>query len=643
MLQGFRNLFKSKVGLVVTTGFIGLMGVAFAGSDIANTFSGGTVSGGDRVALVGDTSVTALELSAAASNAIDQLRQSNPTITMDVFLADNGMNQVLDQVLSRTAFAEFGQKYGLRTSDRLIDSEIMQIPAFRGATGKFDQNIYQQVISQRGFSDASVRQDLAYGIYSRLAIAPASLAPTMPMGIARNYASLLKERREGQIAVLPSLVYAPKEGPTKEQLATFYRDNRNSFIRPERRVLRYAMFDQNALASAATPTEQQITARYERDKAAYAASESRRFTQLVVPTQDAANAIAAKVRAGTSLEQAAREAGLATAAIGPISQADFARQSSAAIAKNAFETAANGLVTPARASLGWFVLRVDAIDVQPARSLAQVRAEITAAVAEENLRRVISERTSEIENEMQNGSSLADIAKELNLTLTTTPVITADGRIYGSDGTVSPEVAPLVETAFQMEEGDAQIAELVAGARFAIFDVTTITPSAPAPLAEIEKDVTELWRREQGAANARKAADRVNARMKSGSTLQQAMAAEKLDLPNVENVNVTREQIAQAGQIPAVMALFFSMAEGTTKQLAAPQDNGWFVVQLSKVDAPTVDANDPLVVATMRQLAAVTAEEYIAQFATAIRKDVGVETNDKAVQAVIAQLTGGAN
>src|SRR5690606_26220206 len=101
--------------------------------------------------------------------------------------------------------------------------------------------------------------------------------------------------------------------------------------------------------------------------------------------------------------------------------------------------------------------------------------------------------------------------------------------------------------------------------------------------------------------------------------------------------------IAQAGQIPAVMALFFSMAEGTTKQLAAPQDNGWFVVQLSKVDAPTVDANDPLVVATMRQLAAVTAEEYIAQFATAIRKDVGVETNDKAVQAVIAQLTGGAN
>src|SRR5690606_10060957 len=190
----------------------------------------------------------------------------------------------------------------------------------------------------------------AYGIYSRLALAPASMAPTMPMGIARNYASLLKERREGQIAVLPSLVYAPKEGPTKEQLAAFYRENRSDFIRPERRVVRYAVFDQTALAHAAAPTEQQITARFDRDKAAYAASESRKFTQLVVPTEAAAQAIATKVRAGTSLEQAAREAGLATATIGPIKQEDFAKQSSAAIAKNAFATAANGLVTPARAS-----------------------------------------------------------------------------------------------------------------------------------------------------------------------------------------------------------------------------------------------------------------------------------------------------
>ena len=61
MLQLFRNFFKSKVGIVVTLGFLGLIGVAFASSDVANNLSAGGVTSSDRVAHVGCREIDSTE------------------------------------------------------------------------------------------------------------------------------------------------------------------------------------------------------------------------------------------------------------------------------------------------------------------------------------------------------------------------------------------------------------------------------------------------------------------------------------------------------------------------------------------------------------------------------------------------------
>ena len=56
-----------------------------------------------------------------------------------------------------------------------------------------------------------------------------------------------------------------------------------------------------------------------------------------------------------------------------------------------------------------------------------------------------------------------------------------------------------------------------------------------------------------------------------------------------------------------------------------------------------VAPNDPMVLATLQQLGAVTAEEYVAQFVTAAQREVGVERNQTAIDAVAAQLIGQSN
>ena len=641
MLQMFRNFFKSRLGIVVTLAFLALIAVAFASSDVANTGMFGGVSGGDRVAVVGDERIDAVELSMNASNALEQVRQSNPTMTMQAFIAQGAFDNVLEQLLQRTALAEFARTFGMRAGKRLVDSELRQMPAFRGPDGTFDENAFRAALAQRGLSEAAVREDLANGLLARQLITPVSFSPMMPESFGRRYASLLRERREGALALLPSSAFAPTGAPTDAQLQAFYREASSRFIRPERRVIRYATFGDEALGELTAPTPAQIQARYQRDRANYAAIERRRFTQLVVPTQAAAQAIVAEVRGGKSLDTSAREKGLATAAIGPVTQAEFTTNASAAVAQAGFAADSGALTAPARGGLGWYVLRVDEIDRRPARTLDQARGEIAAALAEEQRRAALDDLTASLEERFDEGESLADVARELELELTSTAPVVADGRIYERPAETVPQVlAPVLSVAFEMQEEEPQLAVAVPGETFIIFDVADITPSATAPLAEIREDVTALWRLDEGAKAAKAVAGRIEARLARGSTLSAAVAAEERALPAPETIDLTREQLARQGQVPPALALLFSMAQGTVKKLEAGNDAGWYVVQLAKIEAGAIPQNDPLVLATLQQLGRVSGEEYVRQFVKAAQREVGVERNQAAIDAVKAQLTG---
>ena len=644
MIQLFRRFFSSKVGVGITLAFLVLIAIAFASMDVSNTGVFGGISGGDRVAVVGDERIDSSELSTNVSNALDQARQADPTITMQAFLAQGGLQNVLDQMLQRSALAEFARQHGMRAGENLVNSELMQIAAFRGPDGSFDQNAFRAAIRQRGLSEGIVRNDLEQGLLIRQLITPITFAPVMPATVGQRYATLLREQREGAMALLPSAAFAPRGNPTAEQLSEFYRANSANDIRPERRVIRFATFGDEALGELRAPTEAEIAARYEENRAQYQAIERRSFTQLVVPTQDAAQAVVNEVRGGTPLDVAAREKGLATASVGPVTQTEFANSASAAVARAGFAAEEGALSQPARGGLGWYVLRVDAVDRQPARTLAQARDEISAALAEEQRRTALSDLTARIEDELDEGRTLAEVAQELDLEVTTTAPATADGALYGRPGETIPSIlARALETAFLMEESEPQLAEIVPGQTFMVFDVEDITPSAAAPLAEIRAQVVADWRLDRGSAGARAAADRIMERIAKGTAIAEAVAAEEVSLPAPQRLDVNRQELAQLGNVPSSMALFFSMAEGTVKKLEAPADGGWYVVQLDEIVPGQVAPDDPMVLATLQQLGAVTAEEYVAQFVTAAQREVGVERNQTAIDAVAAQLSGQSN
>lgn len=642
MITFFRNFFSSKLGLAITLGFLGLIGFAFASGDVANNATFGGVSGGDRVAVVGDETIGNADFGRAVTSAAAQVRRENPTITMPLFAAQGGFEEVLEQMIDRAAVGGYAREYGLRAGENLINSEILQIGAFRGPDGNFNQDTFLAALRQQGLTEQVLRRDLANSLLARQILVPGLGGVQMPQKVAIRYAALLRENRSGAVGFVPSASFAPEGDPTEEQITEYYEANRDDFLLPERRVLRYATFGVENLDSNVTPTVEEIAARYERDADQYAASEERSLTQLIVPTEDAANSIRDQVNGGANFATVASEAGFGTTQIGPIAQADYATQTSNEVASTVFAATSGSIAEPARSALGWHVVRIDNINVIDERPLAAVSEEIEAQLLLEKSAEALADLSARVEDQVSSGVAMSQVAQDLEIEIAATAPVTANGQIYGVPGAqLPPQLVPALGTAFQMEEGEPQLAEIIRGTTFMIFEVSEITQSAAAPLEDIRAQLELGWRLEQGASLARDAADRIIGRVGEGVSLVEAMGQEETELPPADVLSLNREELlAQGQQIPPALALLFSMAEGTTKRLEAPNDIGWFVIDLQDITTPEIAANDLLVLGTQQQLRGPLSDELAEQMTRAMREELGVETNQAAVDAVRRQLTG---
>ena len=645
MLSLFRSFMHSRVGVFIALGFLVLIALAFAAGDVSSMRSSTLLGGSDRVATVGSRTISTAELGDAATNALNQLKRDTPSLSMKVFLAQGGLNSALDQAIDRAALAEFGRVHGVVAGDRLIDSEIAKIPAFQGPDGKFAQTAYESLLAQRGLTDAAVRRDLADGLVARQLLIPAAFGARMPDALVLRYASLLAERRNGSIALMPAAAFAPAGAPSDSELSAYYSSNLAHYIRPERRVLRFAVFDENALKSVPAPTDAEIAARYQASKAAFAPSETRKVSQLVLPTEAAARAVLAEVGGGKSLEASAATKGLAVASLGPVDRAALTTQTNPAVAAAAFAAAKGQLAGPVHGPLGWAVMRVDAIDARPGKSLEQARPEIGTALTAEKRRAALADFSAKVEDEFDKGSALGDVTKELGLTITETPALTADGQVYGTAGQQAPAVlAKVLATAFGMErEGQPQLAELEPGKTFIVFDVSRITVSAPAPLAEIKPQVAADIQLQKGAGAAKAAASKVLAQVHKGADLGSTIAALGVaQVPPVDRIDLDRQQLARQGQaVPPPLALLFSMAKGTVKLLAAPNNRGWYVVSLSQIIPGEAAKITPVLPDAKRELSNLTGREYADQLRAAVRQEMTVKRNQPGIDAVARRLGGG--
>lgn len=645
MLAFFRRLTHSKVGVIITFLVLGVIALAFAAGDVTGLSSmtgGAGITGGD-VATVGKAKVSANELKTQAQTQLEGFRQQQPTLDMATFVNQGGFEGTLDRIISSMALEQFGRAQGMVVSKRSVDGQIASIPALQGPTGKFDENLYRQVLAQRKLTDAQIRSDIVRDTFAQQLTIPSTGATQVSSQLALPYASLLLEKRTGTIGFIPAAVVPAGAAPSDADLNTFYTRNIARYTVPERRIVRYAVVSPDQVKTQAAATDAEIAKAYQQDRARYAATEKRTITQVVVADQAGATALAAKVKAGTSLADAARAAGLEASTQAGVEKAAYAGTASAQVADAVFAAASGAVIGPVRTQLGWTVAKVDKIENVAGRSLDQVRGEIAAALGIQKAAAALSDIHDKIDDSLSKNATFDEVIADQKLKPVTTPALIASG-INPDDATSKPDpaIAPLVAAAFQAADGDGpQLVQLGTDGGFAVVALGRVVRATPRPLAQVRAAVLQDVTADRSRQAARKVAADVLARINKGMTIQQSLAQTKLPIPAARPLTASRAQIAADPRgAPPALALMFSMAPNTAKTLAAPDDSGWFIIKLDSIASGNAAGNDAAIKAARANIGRSVGREYVEQFAKAVRVDVGVKTNATALARTRAELLG---
>ena len=644
MLRLIRRMLDSKVGVILALAFVVFVGLAFALTDVSRQVSGfgSSVGGGGDVLQVGKAEVGESDLRDRVQSGYRAASARQPELTLTSFVAGGGFETVVERTLNLLGIEQFGLANGLRVSKKLVDGEIASEPSFRGASGTFDEATFRRLLAENQLSEAEVRNDIRAGLMARQLLVPVGLNPFVPPSIARTYATLSLESRSGQVAAIPADAMPRGAAPSDNEIAAFYRANLSRYTVPERRVVRIARFGTDTIAAKATPSEAELAAAYRQNAAQYTATELRDLTQVSFFDQTAAQAFYQAVSGGQSMAAAARAAGLQPVTIENQDRAAYARSNGAALAQAAFSAPEGRVLPPVRSQGSFTVVRVDNVTQRPARSLDQVRDELTAQLTQARSAQLLSELSDRLYDRIDNGESLPDIARAEGLELTTTPPITAAGvnpDAPGGQPVLPPQVSQRVSVLGSND--DPTIETIAPDEQFYIADVERVLPAAPRPLAQIRERVAADLVAERQAAQAKRVADDVIARVARGQSLAEALRATGLNLPPVQPVSVRRQDLEAAqGPVPAPLRLLFAMAPGSAKRIAAPDGAGYGVVVLSKVTPGDVTKAAELVRARGQALAESWADEYQAQFALGARQAVGVERDDAALNRIRGELTG---
>ncbi|MBW6525588.1 SurA N-terminal domain-containing protein [Sphingomonas sp. RHCKR7] len=640
MLTFFRGLIHSKVGVIVTFGVLIVIALAFAAGDVTGLASS-TGLVGHPIASVDGENVTAADIRQQARDELTQVRQEQPTLDMAQFVQLGGLDAVINRNVSALALETFGRDQGMRVSRALIGSELKAIPAFAGATGQFDQQAYERLIAQRGFTDAQVQAQFARQIMVQFLTQPTIGAHQVPQQLALTYASLLLERRTGQVAFVPA---APGgAAPSDAEVQQWYRRNVARYTTAERRVIRYAVVGPQQVAGQVTPSDAEVQKAYDAAKATYAPKTLRDVTLVTVLDEKAAAALAARVKAGTPLAAAARAAGLEPRTITGVDQGALATQTSPAVAQAIAAAASGAVVGPVRGAIGFVVARVDKVTNDPGKTLAQAREELVTQLRASKTKAAIGAIRDKVDDSLADNANITEVVNDQKLAAQTTPALLQNGTDPDKPQTpADPGMAPIVAAAFAAEEGDTPTTvNLGEDGSFAVVALDRVVQPTPVPLAAARARVVADLTADRAAKAAQQAASALVAKVNGGAALPAALSASGVKAPPVQPVSASRGEITARGQVNPVLAALFSMAPGSARAVPSPDGKGWLVLKLDQVVPGDATKQPPLIQATRVDLGRAIGPEYAQQFANAVAKLQGAKRYDDAIAQLKQDLVGG--
>ena len=590
---------------------------------------------GNAVITVGDTVVTPNEFRLAYDRQMAVVgRQIGQRLTTEQARAFGIENQVYSQLVAGALLDEQARKMNLGLSDDRLAALIAEDPAFHDFNGRFDRNNFRRVLSSVGMSEEDYlrsRSQVAVRTQIVEAVSDGLAAPDALIAALAQYDAAT---RDVNYLLLTKSTIDPVAAPTDEELSAYFDENKARYAAPEYRKITYVKLENEDIADPAAITDEQARADYEARKDRYTTAETRTFDQLVFPDRAAADAAAAELAAGKSFDDlvAAQGRSSADVRIGSFSKASVPDQS---LADAIFAVDQAGGTTPVvDGQFGPVILRVAEITPEESKSFEEVEAEIRKELALAEAAQVLLDVHDGYEDARASGMTLAEAAEQQKLTPVTIEAVDRSGQ--DPEGSVIrdiPESQALLREAFDAEVGVETPPINIGAEGFVWFEVDEVTPARDRTLDEVRDRVVADWTAMKTAEALGAKATELKERVAEGAQL--SAIAEELGIA-VETKYALGRGDTDAVFGEAAVASAFSGPDGLVEVASDASGDNQILMQVTSVnDAANVTA-DTISVAQRRQVAQQIADDILDQMVARLQAEYGVAVNRTLAERALA-------
>ena len=502
---------------VVLKIILGLIILSFVLTGVGGYLTGG---GSDYAAKVNGQEIDRARLEQAFNNERSRQQQmmgeqfsalaGNPEYMQQ--LRQQALSQLIDDVL----LDQYAKKLGLAISDSQIKDAIFSQTAFQ-TNGKFDNDKYLGMITRMGFTADGYAEALRKQLTTQQLINSVTDTDFVLSGENDALADLIAQQRLVREATINVSSLSAKQQVTKEEINSYYQQHQDSFMLPEQFRVSYIKMDAASLQKPVSESE--IQNWYDTHQEDYTQPQRNRYSIIQTKTEAEAQSVLDALKNGGDFAALAKEK-----SSDPISArqgGDMGWLEPATTPdelKNAGLKEKGQLSGVIKSSVGFIVARLDDIQPQQIKALADVHDAIAEKVKQEQAIDAYYKLQSKVIDAANNDTeSLAGAEQAAGVKVAETA--------WFSRETLPAElnfkaVQDAIFGGSLLGDGDApgRNSDLITvdGDRAFVLRISEHKPEVVKPLADVSAQITDDLKHQKAQAEAKSLADKLLAELKAG-------------------------------------------------------------------------------------------------------------------------------
>ena len=595
----------------------------------------------DAVATVEGQEVTVGQFRRAYARQMDAYRSAYGASMDERLLRQLGIDQrIVQQLIEEEISLAEAKRLGITASDEEVRQRILAIPAFQenGQFIGFDR--YRQMLQMQ--NPPMRESDFEEQVRNSITVEKLQAALTNWISVSDGDVeeAFRKRNEKVKLAVVSFPADKFREGAqaSDQEVAAYFEENKDDYRIPEKRKVRYALLDVQAIRDRTTITPQDAQDYYEDNAQQFSTPEQVRASHILLKTEGKdeadvkklADDLAAKAKAGADFAALAKEHSEDESNSATGGDLDFfgRGQMVPEFDNVAFALEPGQVSDPFKTSFGYHVVKVADKRAATSRPLEEVRAQIEDQLKWQRAQDEAQRTADDLATQLKAPGDLDAIARPRGLTVSESGFFAREEPITGLG--LAPAAA---EQAFSLEEGVVSPA-IRTPQGFAFITVTGKQDAYVPKLDEVQARVRDDVLKNKAGEAAQQKATEVAGSLKSGNFDAAAKAA-GVEVQTTDLI-ARGAPIADAGISSAIDAVAFSLPAGGVSD-PIRTDTGAVVIKVLERQEPTAEEIASGKQAMRDELMNERRGRFFAAYMGKARERMNIRINSQ----VLAQLTQG--